>query len=135
MGLLVSAATTVTDGRVLAAELMPDTGVITRGAETGVLDPLTGIYTPSAGSVIHTGPCRVKTPSLVEQQVVFGDVSETRSRFIINFPHDIPEVLIDDRVAITVSDDAQVDTRRFKVTSVPSKSYLILRQLGVEVIE
>lgn len=131
----MTAVSTVADGRLLAAELMADTGVITRGAPAGTLNTTTGVWTPAAGTTIHTGPCRVKTPSLVEQQVVFGDVNETRSRFVINFPHDIPPVLIDDRVTITVSDDAQVGIRHFKVISVPSKTYLILRQLGVEVIE
>jgi len=132
----VSVAALLGAGRVLAAQLLVDTGTISRPTNAGgTLDPDTGIWTPVVAAVIYTGPCRVRMPDAQERSVLFGDAEVTRTRFTITFPYDIPEVSIDDVVIITVSADPHITSRRFRVTAVLSKSVLMNRTLGCEVVE
>ena len=91
--------------------------------------------TPDAGTVVYSGPARLRTPSGVEREVLFGESQVTSTRFAVTIPHDSPQILIDDVVAITASDDPHIANRSFRVVLVPSASYLIYRELGVEADE
>lgn len=122
-------------GRELVAQLMPDTGRILRDGGSGSIDPVTGVYTEPAATVVHEGPCRVRMPSLQEREVVFGGTQVTEQSFVVTFPHDIPPARIDDNVKIVVSDDPQLLTRNFRVVAVPTLSYLMYRRLGLEAVE
>jgi len=126
----------VTGGRQLAARLMVDSGRISRpSTDPPTLDLDTGISSPPAPTVIHEGPCRVKARASLEQDAVSGDANVTAVRFVINWPHDIPDIHVDDIIEIVTSDDPHIADRTFRVTSVPSKTFLIHRQIGAEVIE
>lgn len=114
---------------------MPDTGRITRGGGAVTFDPITGTMTPGVGTVVHEGPCRLRTPSAVERNVLFGETEVTTTRFIATFPHDIPNVEIGDIVTILASDDPHADERTYRVVIVPADSYLMYRALGVEATE
>jgi hypothetical protein len=122
-------------GRTLVATLLADTGTITRGG-VPVFDPVTGSYTPASGTVIHEGPCRVRMQARTSGDLdIFGDTAVTTTRFVITFPHDIPNVLIDDVVTVSESDDPHIGLRSFRVIAVPSLTFLMYRELGCEVIE
>lgn len=125
----------VLQGRTLIATLLADTGRISRGGGPPVFDPATGTFTPAAATVVHEGPCRVRMPQTGGQSDIFGDAEVTTTRFLITFPHTIPDVLIDDVVTITVSDDPHIGGRAFRVVAVPSLTDLMYREVGVEVVE
>lgn len=124
------------DGRRLAAELLIDEGTITRpGGGAGTIDPVTGDYTPSALSAVYSGACRVRKPDAITQQVVFGDVSATVARYVVNLPYDAPLMQVGDVFTLTSSDDPEILNVGMRVASVVGKSALMYRQLGIEVIE
>ncbi len=131
----MSADLLITNARLLAATLMPDTGRIMRDGGAGSIDPVTGVYTEPAATVLHEGPCRVAMPSLQERDIVFGGTQVTEQSYVAIFPHDIPPARIDDNVQIIVSNDPLLLTRFFRVVTVPSMSYLMYRRLGLEVVE
>jgi hypothetical protein len=121
--------------RRLAESLMIDTGTITRGTGPGTVDPVTGDYTPGAATVVYAGACRVRKPTAVEQQVVFGDTSATVSRYLVNVPVDAPLFQIGDVFTLTTTDDGELRDRPMRVATVVGKSVLMYRQLGLEVVE
>ncbi len=124
------------DGRQLAVLLLLDEGTLTRpGTTSGTIDPVTGDYTPSAGTVVYSGPCRVRKPGLEALQLVFGDISTTVARYLVNLPHDAPLMQVGDVFTLTSSDDPEILGVGMRVVSVVGKSVLMYRQLGIEVIE
>lgn len=123
------------DLRVHANSLMPDVAEIRRGGEGGTLDPVTGVWTPTVGSLLYSGPCRVRTPSQAEQDLVFGDDQVTRTRYLGIFPHTVTDVGVDDTVTVTVSDDPMLQLRRLRVVGATVSTYLIERRLGLEAVE
>ncbi len=131
----MSIQSTVESGRRMALSMLIDRGVITRGVSAPVFDPITGELSTPTGDVVYEGPCRIKTPSAVERNVIFGDTQVTKSRFIAMFRWDIPDVEIGNIVTVTESDDPHITTRSFRVVMVPSSSVLTHRKLGVEAVE
>jgi hypothetical protein len=126
----------VPDFRLAAQSMMIDEGTIKRpGAGTGTLDPVTGDWTPAAGTTIYTGRCRVRRPDAMQQQVVFGDISTTVSRYVVNLPSDSPLMAVGDVFTLTDSDDPEILDVPMRVVSVLGKSVLMYRQLGLEAIE
>lgn len=125
------------DGRQLAVTLLIDQGTITRpGTGAGTMDPVTGDYTPPASTLIYTGRCRVRRPSTAqEQELVFGDLNTTVSRYTVDLPFDAPPVDVNDVFTLTVTDDAEVLNVPMRVAAIVGKSVLMYRQLGLEVIE
>lgn len=122
--------------RAAARSMMADTGRITRGGPPPVFDPVTGSYTPAAGTIIHEGPCRVRPQTRSDGETdVFGDTEVTTSRFLVTFPHDIANVLVDDVVTIVESGDPHIGLRSFRVVAVSAATDLIHRELGVETVE
>ncbi|CAN5808384.1 hypothetical protein BH24ACT15_BH24ACT15_37540 [soil metagenome] len=128
--------TLVQAGRQLAESLMPDTAEIRRPGSGGGTDPVTGEWTPTVGTLVYSGRCRIRTPqTVVEQQLVFGDDQVTRTRYLGIFLHAVGDVKIDDMVTVTVSVDPMLLQHRLRVVSVMVSSYLIARRVGLEAIE
>lgn len=124
-------------GRALADELQVDTGVITRaGSGPATIAPGTAVLTPAAPTTIYNGQCRVRKPTTaLEQEIVFGDVNVTVSRFIANLPYDAPLIDIGDVFTLTASVDGEIRGVPMRVVTVVGKTVLMYRQLGLEVIE
>lgn len=124
-------------GRQLAATLLVDVGTITRkGVGPGTLDPVTGDWTPAVATTVYSGACRVRKPTTGrEEQIVFGDINTTVTRHIVNLPSDAPIINLGDVFALTSTNDPQILNVAMRVVSVTSKTVLMYRQLGLELIE
>lgn len=128
--------TALPDFRIAAQSMLFDEGTITRkGAGAGTLDPVTGDWTPAAATTVYSGACRVRKPDALAQQFVFGDVSTTVSRFLVDLPTDAPLAVVGDIFMLTTSDDPQIVNVPMRVVSIIGKSVLIYRQLGLEVVQ
>ncbi len=114
---------------------MVDTGRISRPGGDPVFDPVTGLLTPAAGSVVHEGPCRLRMPTAVETNVLFGEQDVTKSRFVACFPAEVTGVEIGDVVTLIESDDADALNREFQVVSVPAMTFVVYRAFGCESVE
>lgn len=126
----------VPDMREAAVTLLLDQGTISRpGTGSGTIDPITGDYTPPAGTTLYSGSCRVRHPTAQEQQVVFGDINTTVSRYTVDLRYDAPLVEVGDVFTLTVTADPELADVPMRVASIVGKSVLIYRQLGLEVIE
>lgn len=125
------------DGRQIARTLLVDEGTITRkGAGAGTLDSVTGDWTPAAATTVYSGACRVRKPATGrEEQIVFGDINTTVTRHIVNLPSDAPIIDLGDVFALTSTNDPQILNVAMRVVSVTSKTVLMYRQLGLELIE
>lgn len=124
-------------GRALAIQLQGDVGTVTRpGAIPGTIDPDTGVFTPPAATTVYDGQCRVRKPTTaLEQEIVFGDVNVTVSRYVVSLPHDAPLMSIGDVFTLTATDDPEILGVPMRVAVVVGKSVLMYRHIGVEVIE
>lgn len=134
----MSAQSIMQDGRRIARSLLVDQGTITRpGVGPGTIDPVSGDWTPPAATTIYTGDCRLRAASMMvrEQLVVFGDISATLTRHIVSLPHDAPLVDIGDVFSLTVTEDPEILNVPMRVVAIVSKSILMYRQLGLELIE
>jgi hypothetical protein len=126
----------IPDMRDAAQSMLIDEGTISRpGTGSGTIDPVTGDYTPPAGTEVYSGRCRVRHPTAQEQQVVFGDINTTVSRYTVDLPYDAPLVAVGDVFTLTVTADAELVGAAMRVASIIAKSVLIYRQIGLEVIE
>lgn len=125
------------DGRQIARTMLVDVGSITRKATgPGTLDPVSGDWTPAAATTVYSGACRVRKPMTGrEEQIVFGDINTTVTRHIVNLPSDAPIIDLGDVFALTSTNDPQVLNVPMRVVSVTSKTVLMYRQLGLELIE
>jgi len=113
--------------------LMVDVCVIYRpGAET--FDANTG-QTSSTPTTVHTGPCRLRMPSTAESTSIFGDREVTKLRFVVDVPHDVTGIELEDYISITESDDASALARTFQVAALPSETFNFYRPIGCEVVE
>jgi hypothetical protein len=131
----VSAVSATLQGRLAAEALMVDTAVVSRPGGAAVLNATTGILTPAAATTVHTGPCRMRQPTAFEAEVQFGEEQVTTSRFIACFPNDVTGLAIDDVVMITVSDDADMLNRRFRVLAISLGTYVLYKGYPVESVE
>lgn len=120
--------------RATSLAALPDTCTIARKALTGTTDA-TGSYTPDAPTSIYSGVCRLRPPDTAEIRVLAGDEQVTRQRYVLTIAHDAAEVLVDDIVSVTVSSDAVMLARPFRVIGRASGSWLIDRRLIVEATE
>lgn len=127
----------ITDGRALIEDTFIDAATITRPSlrSAGSIDPTTTVFTPGSAAAVYAGRCRVKKPSPVEMEVVFGDTQVTVQRRIVNLPFSAPEVKLDDIVEVTASLDAEVVRHPMRVCAVMSTSTLMFRAVGCEVVE
>lgn len=132
----MTATAAVGQGRAAAEALMVDTGRILRSTSGPVLNTETGDLVPAAATTVHTGPCRLRMPSAVETNALFGEREVTTTRFVACFPHGMTAgVLIGDIIEITESDDQHVAGRKFRVIVVPSSTFILYRGFGCEAVE
>lgn len=121
--------------RATSLSALPDTGTITRSAQSGALDTVTGVWTPSAATEIYSGAMRVRPPTATELSLLFGDTQVTEQRFVATLPHDAAVPAIDDQLTVTVSSDDDILGRHFRVTVVSAGSFHIDRRCGLEVVQ
>lgn len=123
------------DFRLDVESLMIDTAVITRPGSAPVFNPATGQLTAALGTVVYAGPCRLRQPTSAESEVLFGEEQVTRTTFIVCVPYATIGVKIADVVAVTLSGDPDVLSRRYKITAVPLSTFTIYKGYPSEVIE
>lgn len=127
----------IPDLRQAAESLMVDTATITRpGADT--FNSATGQIESGAGTVVYTGPCRMRQPTgIAEAEILFGEQQVTRQRFVACFEHTVTGVQIDDIITITESADADTLAagRQFRVTGVPMSTFTLYKGFPCEVVE
>lgn len=129
----MTAADALARGRRLAETLRPDVGTIRRRHRgDGTIDPATLVLTPPDPTVVYTGACRVRAPTLDDTTRVFGDVPVTETSFVSTWAWNIPDVQVGDDVTVVSVGDPHVHTRTFRVVAVGHRSYLINRKVGME---
>jgi hypothetical protein len=122
--------------RQQAESLMVDNATIRRPGDAHVFDPITGALTPSAGTFVFTGPCRLRQPTAQEMQVMFGEQQVTMSRFVACFPlASVIDARIGDLITFDESGDPDVLTRTFRITSVPLSTFSIYKGYACETVE
>ena len=121
--------------RSQAESLMVDTARVTRPGGEPTFDPATGLLTPSDGTVIFSGPCRLIPPSGIANTPVFGEQQVTESRYVACFRHDATDAKIGDIVTFTESDDPDVLDRSFRIAAVPASSFVVYKGYPCESVE
>ena len=123
--------------RSQAESLMVDTARVTRPGGEPTFDPDTGLLTPSDGTVIFTGPCRLMAPTQggMANTPVFGEQQVTESRYVACFRHDATDAKIGDIVTFTESDDPDVLDRSFRIAAVPASSFVVYKGYPCESVE
>lgn len=120
------------DGRRQALVLMRDRCTIERKTGERVFDPAMGEYT-QAWSSVYTGVCRVKNTGGGSDSDLAGAQSVTLHRYEVRLPvDDSPEVLREDRLTVTASDDAWLIGRPMEVVDVGYAGTNTARRLTVE---
>jgi len=115
---------------------MVDTATIRRPGGPPVFEPITGALTPSAGTVVFTGPCRLRQPTQLEAaQANFGEQQVTVMRYIACFPLDSTDARIGDLITFEESGDPDVLTRSFRITAVPVSTFTIYKGYSCESVE
>jgi hypothetical protein len=89
------------DGRSVAATLMTDSCIVTRGDNTPVLDPATGRYVTGAGETVYNGPCRVRQRSIQDAVVEAGGAAISLWQHVVQVPVSVTDVRIEDTVTVT----------------------------------
>lgn len=114
---------------------MPDRVTITRESGEVAFDTDTGVTTRTTTTIYGPdGRARI-APGPAATNVIHGGEDVTLSQFDIHVPWDIAGVAIDDYVAVTRSDDATLEARRFIVLQVVGRSYDLVRVLRCQVVE
>jgi hypothetical protein len=121
--------------RETSQQAMPDVVRVTRPSAGSTFDPVTMIESPGAPSTIYEGVGRVRMPTPIEMERIFGDTEVTVLRLIVKVPADVSGVNRDDRVQVVSGTDVDVAGRSFRVTVVASGSNWIDRTLGVEEVQ
>ena len=113
---------------------MTDTCTITAPAGSGSLNTTTGDWTPGAATTLYSGPCRVRMPSVLEMDELFGGGSRAKQRMTVIITYDAVDIPVGARVVVTDSTDLQLLDRPLAVVAVRSRSNLVDRRLGCEEI-
>lgn len=122
--------------RSTSTAALPDTCTVKRPVADGAgsLNTGTGVFTPSAGTTVYTGACRVRPAAgLTEVVAIFGDDQITQGRYVGTFPWNAPEFAVGDLVTITAGSDSFIDEGVFRVVRIGGGSWLIDRRVGLEV--
>lgn len=113
---------------------MVDTITFSRpGTET--FNPGTGLIESEADTVVYSGVGRLRMPTATETEVIFGDEQVTKLRFVIDVPHDVTGIALEDVATMAETDDASALGREFLVVAVPSETFNLYRSIGCEVVE
>lgn len=103
--------------RPTATATMDAECIITRPSGTGTTDA-DGTYTPSPGTPIYTGVCRVVTMIRTDAVQISGEAQETHRRLQVGIRYDAPEIRPGDLVDITMTADPQLLGRKLRVLEV-----------------
>ncbi len=116
-------------GRVKALILMVDRCVIERET-SGSFNSATGTYGDS-WSTVYTGRCRLKGGGGSDSQ--FADHEVVLAGYQIILPWDTePEILVNDRVTLTVCEDDWAVGRQWQVTDVGFNGISTARRITVQ---
>jgi len=123
-------------GRAAALNLMRDTCTVERKAGSPVLDDATGQLVQT-WVTIHTGPCRLKSPSRGGQtsgsETEWGEREVTLHRYMVVFPWDVSdEIQRGDRLTVTNSADAWLIGRPLEVIDIGHSGTSTARRILVE---
>lgn len=128
-----SIAWALPDLRVQAESTMTATANVTRPVGF-VFDEGTGLSTEAATTIVADSPCRLRQPTAVEANVMFGEEDVTRVRFIVDFPWTVTGVQIGDVVTFTDSDDPEMVGATVKVVGMSMRNHQVTRSYGCEVV-
>ena len=116
------------------ADLFRDTATVTRPGEGGTLNPVTGVWTPAATTVVYSGPCLIRGFAWEGTDVQYGDQEVRLRRARAKFPVNTP-IRLDDVVVPTASTyDSGMVGKSFRVTDVPNDGWQISRWTIIEEI-
>jgi hypothetical protein len=130
----VSAQSLLGPGRRSARARMVDEVTIARPGPLG-LDTDTGDLAPTTGATVYTGPGRLKMPSAVEINRLFGGEDVTKTRFVLSVPYDVTGVEVGDVVNVADSESDSAQEIAYTVVLVPRESFEMDRLFGVEAVE
>lgn len=122
--------------RPTATSTMTSVCDVTRaGTGEGTYNPGTGQTTPPAGTTVQLDvPCRIQA-EIRDYVVDAGDEPVSFHRYLVTLPYDVAQVLVDDLVTVTASEDAQLVGKSLRVRDVLFGSLQWERDLRCEMNE
>lgn len=127
-----SIAWALPDLRAAAESTMASYAVVSR-LGTPVLNPNTGTETTPRHQVLES-ECRLRQPTAVESNVLFGEEDVTKLRFIVDFPYDVEGVEVGHEVEFEESSDPEALDRTFKVVALSIRDHNVTRSFGCELV-
>jgi hypothetical protein len=91
--------------------------IVTRQTSTGTTGA-DGTWTPGTTTPIYTGVCRIVPITRPARIAVVGEAQETHRHFQVAVRYDVPEILIDDLVDVTVAVDPLLVGKKLRVLEV-----------------
>lgn len=129
----MTARATAVAGRHFAEQQMVDECTITRDG-AAVLNTTTGLLETEDALEVYDGPCRLRTPTAQESETLFGEESVTMSRYVIDLPHTVRGVRIDDVVTMTESEDSDVEALRLRVVAATAETIYVMKSYACEAV-
>jgi hypothetical protein len=77
-----------------------------------------GTFTPGAATPIYTGVCRIVPVTRPGRVAVVGEAQETHRHFQVAVRYDVPAILIDDLIDVTVAVDPLLVGKKLRVLEV-----------------
>lgn len=108
-------------------QLMTSTCTISRGSGSPVWNPTTGTY-DDPGTTVYTGACRLAAPNRQASDVEGGGSMYAVTDYVVTVPVGT-DVRVDDKVAITASDDPIASGLVLIVEAVPKSDWQVARKL------
>lgn len=118
--------------RATSASALPATCTVTRPSGSLTLDAETLTETPSAGTTVFTGACRVRTLNTQDMPAQVGDLHETLGRYIGTVPYDADGIQVDDFLTVTAGTDDELIGRPLRITDVRWSEWRVDRRLVLE---
>lgn len=109
------------------ANLFRDEGTLTRPGDGGTLNSTSGVWTPTTGTTIYTGPCLLRAFTWEGTDVDFGDIEVRLRRVRAKFPVDTDIRLDDLFVASASTYDESLVGISFRVTDAFRDGWQIAR--------
>jgi hypothetical protein len=100
--------------RPVAAATLTDDCIITRGGGPGTVDP-NGNWTPTAGTTVYTGKCRIQAAGMADRVAVVGEEQITTGLYHAAVPHDAPQIQVGDVITVTAAEDPRLTGRHLSV--------------------
>lgn len=128
----MTATSAVLQGRAAAESLMVDTCTIRRGV-VRTFDQATSSYVATGGTVVYTGPCRVRPRDNADRVIDAPGEQVTLVPFVVSVPVTDVGFEVDDEVTITASQlDPALSGAVMRVRQPVVGSQLTARRLGCE---